>query len=99
MARYNDAIGYLLEIRQQVASPWFSCLCDLAIASTGSRPGIEVSNLSRQSMKIFGSHADDYTPRFRAEWIPEWIPIQKTAFWAFTPCSKCLVLRHLALAQ
>jgi len=37
MARYND--GYLLEIRQQVASPWFSCLCDLAIASTGSRPG------------------------------------------------------------
>ena len=53
MPRHSDGIGYLIEIRDQENSPFFSKICDLAISSSSSaltetqletEPGQVVSN-------------------------------------------------------
>lgn len=41
MSRYNDAIGYLIDLRNEVAQPWFTKICDLAIDQDSSDLGIE----------------------------------------------------------
>lgn len=36
MPRHSDAIGYLLELRDQESVSWFSKICDIAVSSDGS---------------------------------------------------------------
>jgi hypothetical protein len=58
MARHADGIGYLLEVRQNLGMNWFSCVCDYAIASTGTPIGPEdIERLFR----LFTT-AEAYTP-------------------------------------
>ncbi|MFC1603195.1 AAA family ATPase [Pseudomonadota bacterium] len=41
MPRYQDAAGYLLELRTSVNLGWFSALCDMALNSNGQPPTTE----------------------------------------------------------
>ena len=57
MAKHCDAIGYLLEVRDNLSSKWFSCLCDFAIASTNGKFNAEEI---KQLQKLF-HYTEEYT--------------------------------------
>ncbi|MCG8041358.1 MAG: AAA family ATPase [Candidatus Thiodiazotropha taylori] len=38
MSRYQDATGYLIELRTSINEGWFSALCDMALNSNGQSP-------------------------------------------------------------
>jgi DNA repair exonuclease SbcCD ATPase subunit len=83
MSRHSNAVGYLLELRDQEVVPWFSKICDIAISSDG-RPLSEEDLQSLLKILIGQEH---YTP-ISATPIPP-----STTTTTLLPCA--LTLNHL----
>ncbi len=58
MSRHSNAIGYLIELRDQENIPWFFKICDLAISSDGS----PLTNDELQFLIEIFRGKDSYTP-------------------------------------
>ncbi len=59
MSSHSDAIGYLLELRDDLNAPWFSYLCDLAVVASGP----ELSPHSLDHLLHLFKSAEPYVPR------------------------------------
>ncbi len=53
MPKYQDAVGYLLELRSAISQNWFSAVVDLAIASNGSQvTEVELERIWRYLLRV-----------------------------------------------